>query len=97
MPSALYAIFCAMRLGMHTRPMYVVSRILTLTCVLPMCTCIQVDSEQELSSLASTLEKEGKDFKLWVEQPENYPTCLATKPYPKTDIQLYFKKYKLLS
>ena len=60
-------------------------------------THVQVDSEQELTSLASMLEKEGKDFKLWVEQPENYPTCLATKPYPKTDIQQYFKKYKLLS
>ena len=21
--------------------------------------------------------------KLWIEQPENYPTCLALKPYPK--------------
>lgn len=58
---------------------------------------MQVDTEQELNSLATTLEKEGKDFKLWVEQPENYPTCLATKPYPKTDIQKYFRKYKLLS
>ena len=25
----------------------------------------------------------GVDFKLWNEQPENYPTCLATRPYPK--------------
>ena len=26
---------------------------------------------------------DGVDFKLWNEQPENYPTCLATRPYPK--------------
>lgn len=28
--------------------------------------------------------------KLWIEQPENYPTCLAVKPYPKelnTDVK----------
>lgn len=69
-------------------------------CFLTLTLCFthfQVESEQELRSLASALEREGKDFKLWVEQPENYPTCLATKPYPKTDIQQYFKKYKLLS
>ena len=21
------------------------------------------------------------DYKLWIEQPENYPTCLALRPY----------------
>jgi hypothetical protein len=30
--------------------------------------------------------------KLWVEQPENFPTCLALKPYPKesSNQKIYF-------
>lgn len=57
---------------------------------------MQVNTEEELVSLSKKLEEGGRGFKLWVEQPENYPTCLATKPYPKADIQEFFKKYKLL-
>ncbi len=56
----------------------------------------QVPNEGDLNALASVLESNDKDFKLWIEQPENYPTCLATKPYIKTEIQEYFKKFKLL-
>lgn len=56
----------------------------------------QLDTEADLVSLSKNLEEDGKGYKLWVEQPENYPTCLATKPYPKIDIQQYFKKFKLL-
>ena len=53
-------------------------------------------NEADLKSLATSLESGGIHFKLWVEQPENFPTCLATKPSPKSDIQSYFKKFKLL-
>jgi hypothetical protein len=56
---------------------------------------IQLNTE-DLVTLSKKLEEDGKGHKLWVEQPENYPTCLATKPYPKADIQQYFKKFKLL-
>ncbi|CAM8958558.1 unnamed protein product [Rhodiola kirilowii] len=34
-------------------------------------------------------------LELWIEQPENIPTCLATKPYLKSLVSLYFKKLKL--
>ena len=54
-----------------------------------------VPGEQQLQSLSADLEWNGIQHKLWVEQPEDFPTCLATKPYPKTDIQSYFKKFKL--
>lgn len=56
-----------------------------------------MNTEEELVALSKKLEEEGKGYKLWVEQPEDYPTCLATKPYPKVDIQQYFKKFKLLN
>jgi Peptidyl-tRNA hydrolase PTH2 len=30
-----------------------------------------------------------------MEQPENFPTCLATKPYYKSQVASFFKKLKL--
>ena len=33
---------------------------------------------------------------LQVEQPENYPTCLATKPYPRTLLKGVMKGLRLL-
>ena len=56
---------------------------------------IQIKSEEELTKLSAQLKENGIKHKLWIEQPENFPTCLATKPYPKKEIQSYFKKYKL--
>jgi hypothetical protein len=46
-------------------------------------------------NLAKKLEEAGIDFKLWNEQPENYPTCLATRPYPKEEVAQLFKKCNL--
>jgi hypothetical protein len=36
--------------------------------------------------------------KLWVEQPENFPTCLALKPYPKesSNKKITFKNSSVL-
>ena len=31
-----------------------------------------------------------------VEQPENFPTCLATKPYPKSAVSALFKALRLM-
>ena len=42
------------------------------------------------------METNNIDFKLWVEQPENYPTCLALRPYPREDVQKLFKGFNLL-
>ncbi|KOC65768.1 Putative peptidyl-tRNA hydrolase PTRHD1 [Habropoda laboriosa] len=57
---------------------------------------LEVPDESSLNSLSSTLIKEDVHHKLWIEQPENIPTCLATQPYPKDKVQSYFKKYKLM-
>ena len=46
-------------------------------------------------SLESFHQEGGVHHKLWVEQPENYATCLAVRPYPKSDVQKYFKKFNL--
>ena len=38
-----------------------------------------MSGEAELRGLASSLQEVGVAFKLWVEQPENVPTCLAPR------------------
>ncbi|CAD7703632.1 unnamed protein product [Ostreobium quekettii] len=56
---------------------------------------LEVKSETQLRNLSNKLQEANVDHKLWVEQPENFATCLATRPYPKPEIQHHFKKLKL--
>ena len=54
-----------------------------------------VKTEQDLKSLHEKLTEAEIDHKMWIEQPENFPTCLAVRPYVKDQVQQYFKKLKL--
>ncbi|XP_016098126.1 putative peptidyl-tRNA hydrolase PTRHD1 [Sinocyclocheilus grahami] len=56
---------------------------------------LQAPDEASLSALSSTLLEKDIAHKLWMEQPENIPTCLALKPYPKETVQPFLKKLKL--
>jgi peptidyl-tRNA hydrolase len=56
---------------------------------------LEVKDEEELSKLKDRLDVESIDHKLWIEQPENFPTCLAVRPYPKNEVQKFFKGLKL--
>lgn len=56
---------------------------------------LEAKDESCLVNLKDKLLENDVKHKLWIEQPENIPTCLVCKPYPKTDIQKYFKKFKL--
>ncbi|MCJ8750067.1 hypothetical protein PDJAM_G00195170 [Pangasius djambal] len=56
---------------------------------------LQAADEASLTHLSTTLGENGIVHKLWVEQPENIPTCLALKPYPKETVQHFLKKFKL--
>ena len=56
---------------------------------------VQISDENGLHQLAEVLRVNGVDHKLWIEQPENIVTCLATKPYPKQEIQQHFSTLKL--
>ena len=56
---------------------------------------LEAKNEENLKKLSDSLSTDDIDHKLWIEQPENYVTCLATKPYRKEDIQKYFKGLKL--
>ncbi|KAK2856023.1 hypothetical protein Q5P01_004758 [Channa striata] len=54
-----------------------------------------VPDEAALRSLSENLTQAGVFHKLWIEQPENIPTCLALKPCPKETVQPLLRKFKL--
>ncbi len=56
---------------------------------------LEVKGEAQLVTLADKLAEAGVRHKLWVEQPEGFPTCIATAPAPKAAVQQHFKKLKL--
>ncbi|KAD3641806.1 hypothetical protein E3N88_31030 [Mikania micrantha] len=56
---------------------------------------LEVKGEMQLKNLSEKLTSNNIAHKLWIEQPENYPTCLASKPYPKSVVSAFFKKLKL--
>ncbi|THD21286.1 Peptidyl-tRNA hydrolase II [Fasciola gigantica] len=56
-----------------------------------------VTDEAELNALATRLTEAGVEHWLWIEQPENLATALATRPYPKSEVQACFKGLKLLA
>ena len=52
----------------------------------------------EIQSLETDVEKlrqEGIAHTLWLEQPENFPTAVALKPYPRERVASLLKKYQL--
>ncbi|XP_037304674.1 putative peptidyl-tRNA hydrolase PTRHD1 isoform X2 [Pungitius pungitius] len=51
--------------------------------------------EAALSGLSENLTQAGVAHKLWIEQPENVPTCLALKPCQKETVQPLLRKFKL--
>ena len=57
--------------------------------------CFQAPDEESLRKLSEKLTEDNIDHKLWMEQPENIPTCVAAKPSKKEDVQHYFKEFKL--
>lgn len=56
---------------------------------------LEIKGEAQLRALSEKLREGGVGHKLWVEQPENMATCLATAPHHKADVAAYFKKLKL--
>ncbi|KAJ8322024.1 hypothetical protein KUTeg_000495 [Tegillarca granosa] len=56
---------------------------------------LEAKDEDSLRKLSENLIAENIDHKLWIEQPENIPTCVAVKPYRKDLVQNYFKSFKL--
>ncbi|NXO46710.1 PTRD1 hydrolase, partial [Locustella ochotensis] len=57
---------------------------------------LEAPDEQSLLALARQLRDAAVDHRLWTEQPEAVPTCLALRPYPKHQVQPHLKHLKLL-
>ena len=57
---------------------------------------LAAESENALRGCASALEDAQIPFKLWVEQPEGVPTCIATKPCPRGVVRAVMAAFKLL-
>jgi peptidyl-tRNA hydrolase len=55
----------------------------------------EVKGEAQLRTLSEKLTQEGILHKLWQEQPENTPTCVALKPYRRSRVAPLLKKYQL--
>lgn len=58
---------------------------------------LEAPDVSKLNSLGEVLQQNDIKHKVWIEQPENIPTCIALKPYRKEDVHKYVKKFKLLS
>ena len=56
---------------------------------------LEVKNENALKKLSETLAADGIEHELWNEMPEDYPTCLATRPYRRSVVAGYFKKCNL--
>ncbi|CAF1696978.1 hypothetical protein Bca4012_000496 [Brassica carinata] len=56
---------------------------------------LEVKGETQMMNLSEKLNSGGISHKVWMEHPENIPTCIATKPYPKSQVSPFFKKLKL--
>ncbi|GAV69951.1 PTH2 domain-containing protein [Cephalotus follicularis] len=56
---------------------------------------LEVKGQAQILNLSEKLAAGEIAHKVWIEQPENIPTCLATKPYPKSLVSSFFKKLKL--
>jgi len=56
---------------------------------------LEIKSEAQLRNLSAKLTEAGVPHKLWIEQPEDFATCLATAPAPKSLVAPHVKKLKL--
>ncbi|XP_027489489.1 putative peptidyl-tRNA hydrolase PTRHD1 [Corapipo altera] len=56
----------------------------------------QAPDEAALAALAQTLRQHRIDHRVWTEHPEDIPTCLALRPYPKDQVHQHLKGLKLL-
>ncbi|XP_065574619.1 putative peptidyl-tRNA hydrolase PTRHD1 [Artemia franciscana] len=56
---------------------------------------LEAKDEETLTNLSKDLTASGVQHKLWIEQPENIPVSLATRPYTKSTVQSFFKHLKL--
>ncbi|KEP60057.1 UNVERIFIED_CONTAM: Peptidyl-tRNA hydrolase PTH2 domain-containing protein [Hammondia hammondi] len=58
---------------------------------------LEVHSEEDLRKISETLDTKGICHKLWIEQPEGIPTCVAIQPMRRSKVNSLLKSFKLYS
>lgn len=56
---------------------------------------LEVKDEAQLLEYKDKLNSNNIDFHLWIEQPENIPSCLALRPYEKEELGKLLRGLKL--
>eukprot|EP00762_Andalucia_godoyi_P006312 ANDGO_05923.mRNA.1 hypothetical protein len=61
--------------------------------------CVSSPSKEHLEQISQQLSTAGVRHKLWIEQPENIPSCIATAPMLKSVAKKldFLRKLKLFS
>lgn len=57
---------------------------------------LRAETVEDLTKTESSLQEANIPCHMWIEQPENIPTCLACSPQPKALVQGIFRHLKLL-
>lgn len=57
---------------------------------------LKAERVEDLLKVETELKQTDVAHHLWIEKPENIPTCLAVSPQPKSLVQNIFKTFKLL-
>lgn len=58
---------------------------------------VRAESDDQLKELIERLETNRVAHHVWIEQPENIRTCVATAPNDKELLQPYFRQFKLFN
>ena len=58
---------------------------------------LEVKGEAQLMTLSEKLTENNIDYYAWREQPEDYVTCVALRPYRKEEVKELLKKCNLAS
>lgn len=56
---------------------------------------LEAPNESSIHKLATKLTEADIKYVMWREQPEDYVTALAAKPYPRSEIKKHFSKFRL--
>lgn len=56
---------------------------------------LEAKNEDAILKLAQKLNENDIKFATWKEQPENFVTALAAKPYPRSIVKKLFQKFRL--
>lgn len=56
---------------------------------------LEAKNEAAILKLSDKLRDNDIKFVMWREQPENFVTALAARPYPRSEVKKLFNKYKL--